>query len=142
MIFLSTLDCNKGYHQIPLTLRSRKLTAFITEDGFFEFLRASFGLKNAPARFQRTIDAILGYCWDFVLAFIDDIIVFIPHVPRLRKAPTRQRSFHPDNNSNPSAFLAVNQKVTIRLPIRPIGGPIRAESLIGSLEASGTDIDR
>jgi hypothetical protein len=36
-----------------------------------------FGLKNAPAPFQRTIDTVLGiYRWDFALAFIDDIIVY------------------------------------------------------------------
>jgi len=58
-IFLSTFNCNKSYHQIPLTLRSRKLTIFITKDDFFEFLRALFDLKNAPAHFQRIINAIL-----------------------------------------------------------------------------------
>lgn len=64
---------NKDYHELPLSLRSR-LTAF-NEDGYFE-LQTTFGLKNAPVYFQRTVDAILGAClWDFALEFIDDIIV-------------------------------------------------------------------
>ena len=71
------MDCNKGYHQFGLTDRARKLTAFVTEDGLWEYVRMPFGLKNAPAHFQRTIDAILGvYRWDFALAYIDDIIVY------------------------------------------------------------------
>ena len=33
--------------------------------------------KENPAHFQRTIDAILGaYLWHFVLAYIDDIVIF------------------------------------------------------------------
>jgi hypothetical protein len=76
-IFFSTMDCNKGYHQFGLTERAQKLTAFVTEDGFWEYVRMPFGLKNAPAHFQRTMDAILGiYRWDFALAYIDDIIVY------------------------------------------------------------------
>ena len=50
---------------------------FIIEDDFFEFLQISFDLKNAFAHFQWTIDAILDvYHWDFILAFIDNIIIF------------------------------------------------------------------
>src|SRR5438046_2419589 len=38
-MFFSTLDCNKGYHQFGLTARARLLTAFVTEDGFWEYIR-------------------------------------------------------------------------------------------------------
>ena len=49
-----------------------------------------FGLKNAPAFFQPVINTILGkYRWDFVLAYIDDIVVFSKsfsdHLIHLRK---------------------------------------------------------
>ena len=76
--YMSTLDAFAGYHQSELEEESRHLTAFITEDdGLWEYLRVPFGLKNAPAFFQRCIDEILGnYRWDFVLAYIDDIVVF------------------------------------------------------------------
>jgi len=74
---LSALDCNQGYHQIGLTKQSQKLTAFVTKDGFWDYLRVPFGLKNTPAHFQHTIDIILGAdCWDFILAYIDDILIF------------------------------------------------------------------
>jgi hypothetical protein len=76
-MFFSTLDCNKGYHQFGLTPHARLLTAFVTKDGFWEYIRMPFGLKNALAHFQRTMDAILGkYRWDFALAYIDDIVIF------------------------------------------------------------------
>ena len=76
--YMSTLDAFVGYHQVELEEESRHLTAFITEDdGLWEYLRVPFGLKNAPAFFQRCIDEILGnYRWDFVLAYIDDIVIF------------------------------------------------------------------
>ena len=77
MILLSTLNCNKDYYQFSFTLRNRKLIMFIIENDFFEFLRASFDLKNAFTHFQRMIDAILNiYRWDFALTFIDNIIIF------------------------------------------------------------------
>jgi hypothetical protein len=76
-IYFTLLDTNKDYHQIGLDKFSRMLTAFITEDGFGEFIRVPFGLKNAPAHFQRTIDRILGtFRFDFAFAFIDDIVIF------------------------------------------------------------------
>ena len=76
-IYFTLLDANKGYHQFGLTKRAKVLTAFITEDGIWVYKRLPFGLKNAPAHFQRTIDTILGqYRWPFAMAYIDDIIIF------------------------------------------------------------------
>jgi hypothetical protein len=76
-VYFSLIDANKGYYQFGLTLGSRRYTAFVTEDGFYEFRRVPFGLKNAPAHFQRAIDTILGsYRYEFALAFIDDIVIY------------------------------------------------------------------
>jgi hypothetical protein len=76
-LFFSTLDCNKGYHQLGVTPRSRRFLAFITEDGTFQYRRVPFGVKIAPAHFQRAIDKILAkYRCDFALAYIDDIVIY------------------------------------------------------------------
>ncbi|OWZ07053.1 hypothetical protein PHMEG_00020606 [Phytophthora megakarya] len=46
-----------------MTMRARKTSAFVCVLGRFEWLRMSFGLKNAPMIYQRMIDNAL---WDFV----------------------------------------------------------------------------
>ena len=75
--FFSTLDCNSGYWQILVEEKDREKTAFVTQDGLFEFKSMPFGLKNAPSCFQRVMDIILaGLKWSECLVYLDDIIVF------------------------------------------------------------------
>jgi len=50
-------------------------TAFSTLNGKYEFLRLPFGLKNAPAVFQRIIDDVLREHIGKI-CYIDDITVF------------------------------------------------------------------
>ena len=44
--------------------------------GLFQFTRMPFGLKGAPATFQRLVDRVLQGLEEFSGAYIDDIIVF------------------------------------------------------------------
>lgn len=76
--YFTTMDANKGYHQFSIAPQHRHLTAFTTESqGLWQYKRVPFGLKNAPSFFQAAIDAILGSMrWDFVLAYIDDVIIY------------------------------------------------------------------
>jgi Reverse transcriptase (RNA-dependent DNA polymerase)/Retroviral aspartyl protease len=55
----TTLDCNSGYWQIPVAPEDRDKTAFVSHEGLYRFIRMPFGLVNAPATFQRSIDLIL-----------------------------------------------------------------------------------
>lgn len=42
------LDLVAGYHQIPITESSKNYTAFVTNDGHYEFNRMPFGTKCFP----------------------------------------------------------------------------------------------
>ena len=75
--FYAKLDLKKGYHQVALDVHSRYLSAFICEEGLFEFTRIPFGLKNAPAFFQGVLSRILNGLIGVVCElYIDDIIIF------------------------------------------------------------------
>lgn len=72
--YVSKFDLLKGYWQVPLTQRAREVSAFATPDGLYQYKVMPFGMKNAPATFQRMINTIirdLDYCY----GYIDDLIV-------------------------------------------------------------------
>ena len=51
-------------------------TTFTCPLGHFEWLVMPFGLKSAPAIFQRKMDDIFRKYNSFVIVYIDDILVF------------------------------------------------------------------
>ena len=75
--FFSAFDLSAGFHQIPMKEEDKKYTAFSTTQGHFEYNRMPFGLKNAPATFQRMMDnAFRGLIGTKCFAYIDDIVIF------------------------------------------------------------------
>ena len=54
--YFSILDFANGYLQIKLAEKEREKTAFITEDGNYQFKRLPIGLMNSPYYFQRLIN--------------------------------------------------------------------------------------
>ena len=77
--FLSKIDLSKGFYQVPLTEQAKYRTSFVTLCGKFRFTRMPFGLRNAPATFQRLMDIVLSGLNTFSSAYIDDILIFSPN---------------------------------------------------------------
>ena len=75
-IWFSMIDLKGGYGQVEMALKDRKMTAFCTQDGLFEFNVMPFGLCNALATFQRFMDCILaGLQCTTCLVYIYEIII-------------------------------------------------------------------
>lgn len=74
--FFTTLDLMSGFHQIELEDDSKKVTAFSTTSGHYEFNRLPFGLNISPNSFQRMMQiALSGLPPECAFLYIDDIIV-------------------------------------------------------------------
>ena len=74
--WFTTLDLLSSYWQVEVAEKDREKTAFITQEGLFEFTKMPFGLCNAPATFQRLMDLILaGLQWKNCLVYLDDILI-------------------------------------------------------------------
>jgi transposase InsO family protein len=75
--WFTKLDLKSGYFQLPIQDCDKAKTAFCTQDGLYQFEVLSMGLMNAPPTFQRVMNNIIGYKrWDFVLVYLDDIVIF------------------------------------------------------------------
>lgn len=74
--WFSSLDMTSGFYQIPIAEDSIEKTGFVTPDGHYEFLRMPFGLANAPAVFQRTVNkALKEYVGRIAHVYMDDILI-------------------------------------------------------------------
>jgi hypothetical protein len=58
--YFTCLDMVMGYHQIELEHGEGPKTTFSTKQCHWEYRRLPFGLKTAPATFQRTMNSVLS----------------------------------------------------------------------------------
>lgn len=108
--YFSTLDLQSGYHQIKLEPSDRPKTAFNTDEGHYEFVSMPFGLKGAPATFQRMINCVLSGLNNIkCLAYLDDVVVFgetlVDHNNRLKEVLQRFRRYNLKVNPSKCQFL-------------------------------------
>lgn len=75
--YFSTIDLASGYWQVPMKEEDCEKTAFVSKYGLYEYTVMPFGLKNAPATFQRMMDQVLQEVNEkFAVVYMDDILVF------------------------------------------------------------------
>jgi transposase InsO family protein len=90
----SILDLNSAYYQIPLSAKSRKVTAFCTPFGLFEFTKLPMGISVGCQVLSRVVDTLFGdlKC-RFVYNFMDDLVVYSrsyeEHLEHLKEVFTR-----------------------------------------------------
>lgn len=74
--FFTVMDLYSGFHQIPLAEKSRNVTAFSTDIGFFQWKVLPFGLNIAPSSFSRMMTiAFSGLSPQQSFIYMDDLIV-------------------------------------------------------------------
>lgn len=101
--FITKLDMNSAYHQLPLHPETAKLCTFTTPFGLYRYTRSPFGLADLPGSFQKMMDIVLSGCED-TFWFLDDIVSTgeneIEHDSNVREVLTRFEknglTLHPD----------------------------------------------
>lgn len=84
--YFSILDLANGYLQIELSEKEREKTAFITEDGKYQFKRLPMGIMNSPYYFQRLINYLLGNMkYIICLGYFDDLPIMEKTIEELIK---------------------------------------------------------
>ena len=98
--YFTSLDIASGYWQVELDEQAREKSAFTTYHGLYEFIRMPFGLCNAPATFQRVMQAVLaGLEWQSCFVYLDDILIasktFSEHIRHVSEVFTRLQDYVP-----------------------------------------------
>jgi len=84
----SRIDLKDAFFRIAIPARWRYLTAFESDGIRYQFRRMPFGLKTAPATFQRFMDHVLATFSFFCFWYMDDILI---HASTLAELRTRTR---------------------------------------------------
>lgn len=108
--YFSTLDLASGYHQIEIAQKDREKTAFSTPYGHYHFKRMPFGLKGAPATFQRLMNYVLtGLQGIKCFVYLDDVVIYgrnlLDHQTKLREVFQKLREHNLKLQPEKCSFL-------------------------------------
>lgn len=80
--FFTKLDINSAFWSIPIREKDKQKTAFITHNGHWQWSCLPFGLKSAPAIFQRILSDVISKnnLNAFAINYIDDILIFSENI--------------------------------------------------------------
>ncbi|MBW0485016.1 hypothetical protein O181_024731 [Austropuccinia psidii MF-1] len=141
------MDCMKGFHQNGAKLNSMKLLRIICNMGIYEYTRMPFGIKHAPAHFQRMIDIIFQeeILEGWMVVYIDEIIIYsetledhVQYIDRvlskftpinmkisLKKCNFGQQESVPLGQKVSGLSLAIDQKKVAALLLKPVPKSIK-----------------
>ena len=88
----SRLDLKDAFFRIGVAIDFRHLTAFMVRGQAYQFRRMPFGLKTAPAVFQRFMDWGLSSFSEWAFWYIDDILISAETLPQLKARERLVRS--------------------------------------------------
>jgi hypothetical protein len=74
--WFSRIDLRNAFFRIGVPKEWRHLTAFSSGGQSYQFTRMPFGLKTAPAVFQRFMDHVLRKLKNICYWYMDDVLVF------------------------------------------------------------------
>ena len=77
--FYMILDLASGFYEVPIAQDNKDKITIISPYGKFLFIVMPFGLRNAPATFQRMMDGLLLNHTDYISVYIDDVNVLATH---------------------------------------------------------------
>lgn len=72
--YFSKIDLAGAFSQIKVDLKSQEYLTINTQKGLMRYTRLPFGVKTAPAIFQRAMDNMLGNL-PLVKTYMDDILI-------------------------------------------------------------------
>lgn len=107
--FLSSINLEAAFWQIPLEEGSRQKTAFtIPQRGHFQFKVVPFGLSTASQALSRVMNYLFINLEPKVFAYLDDLVIatdsFEEHVELLKEVARRLRSAGLTINTDKSTF--------------------------------------
>ncbi|GFV95847.1 retrovirus-related Pol polyprotein from transposon 297 [Trichonephila clavipes] len=113
--FMSILDLKSGYHQVEVNPADQDKTALVCPFGTFRYKIMPFGLRNAPATFQRLMDQFRNGLPNVnILVYLDDIVVlsetFEQFIEDLRMVFDRLKKFKLCANRKKCKFVCSRVK--------------------------------
>ncbi|MCO5578678.1 hypothetical protein L7F22_032522 [Adiantum nelumboides] len=72
----SKFDLKSGFWQFKIRPEDRAKTSFVVPQGMFQWNVLPMGLKTSPSLYQERIERIFADCREYVLLYIDDILIY------------------------------------------------------------------
>lgn len=88
---MKSLDDYNNYWQVSFTPQDRHITSLVRQDGKYQYIKMTFGLKNAPNTYQLALDMVLTkfkwrtrpLCMDYVIIYLSSVEDDINHVDEI-----------------------------------------------------------